>query len=176
MQRGLTDSLLRNARPPASGRTEFSDLRCVGLTFRITSERYQELVITAFRDRTTGRLCRATIGQFPTIGLSAARSAADAMRARGCEAAATRLSKKDRTGLGGSGDDASARLPSGIWMNTRGGKSAVMPPMERNLRLHVLPRWKNRAYAAIRRADVIELVEGSGSLTASRRWPTGFIV
>jgi integrase len=31
---------------------------------------------------------------------------------------------------------------------------------ERNLNLHVLPKWRDRDYAAIRRADVIELVEG----------------
>jgi integrase len=31
---------------------------------------------------------------------------------------------------------------------------------ERNLRLHVLPAWKNRAIHDIRRGDVIELVEG----------------
>ena len=31
---------------------------------------------------------------------------------------------------------------------------------QRNLKNHVLPKWKNRAYASIKRADVIELVEG----------------
>jgi integrase len=31
---------------------------------------------------------------------------------------------------------------------------------ERNLRLHVLPKWQNRRYDEVSRADVIELVEG----------------
>ena len=31
---------------------------------------------------------------------------------------------------------------------------------ERNLNLHVLPKWKDRDYTTLRRADVIELVEG----------------
>jgi integrase len=31
---------------------------------------------------------------------------------------------------------------------------------ERNLRLHVLPKWRNRRYDEVSRADVIELVEG----------------
>jgi hypothetical protein len=31
---------------------------------------------------------------------------------------------------------------------------------DRNLNLHVLPKWKNRQIDDIRRADVIELVEG----------------
>ena len=31
---------------------------------------------------------------------------------------------------------------------------------ERNLKNHVLPQWKNRAYASIKHADVIELTEG----------------
>ena len=36
---------------------------------------------------------------------------------------------------------------------------------QRNLKNHVLPKWKNRAYASIKRADVIELVEGLVSNT-----------
>jgi len=31
---------------------------------------------------------------------------------------------------------------------------------DRNLRLHILPRWAKRRYDQIERADVIELVEG----------------
>ena len=31
---------------------------------------------------------------------------------------------------------------------------------ERNLNLHVLPKWKERDYTTLRRADVIELIEG----------------
>jgi integrase len=31
---------------------------------------------------------------------------------------------------------------------------------ERNLRLHILPKWKNRRFDEIARADIIELVEG----------------
>ncbi len=31
---------------------------------------------------------------------------------------------------------------------------------ERNLNLHVLPKWKDRDYTTLRRADVIELIEG----------------
>jgi hypothetical protein len=30
----------------------------------------------------------------------------------------------------------------------------------RNLDLHILPRWRNRRYEDLRRADLIELVEG----------------
>ena len=43
---------------------------------------------------------------------------------------------------------------------------------ERNLNLHVLPKWRDRDFTMLRRADVIELVEGILS-TASRFWPTG---
>ena len=43
---------------------------------------------------------------------------------------------------------------------------------QRNLKNHVLPRWKNRAYASIKRADVIELVEdlvSNGTPTLANR-------
>ena len=42
----------------------------------------------------------------------------------------------------------------------------------RNLNKHVLPKWRNRPYASIRRADVIELVEGiigAGKSTLANR-------
>ena len=44
---------------------------------------------------------------------------------------------------------------------------------ERNPNLHVLPKWKDRDFATLRRADVIELIEGILP-PASRSWPTGF--
>ena len=157
MQRVLTNSLLRNARPPASGRTEFSDLRCVGLTFRITSNGIKSWSYR-FRDRTTGRLCRATIGQFPTIGLSAARSAADDMRGE-VASGGNPAEKKKQDRAGGSSKTLGALAERYLDEYSRRKKRSHATD-ERNLRLHVLPRWKNRAYATIRRADVIELVEG----------------
>jgi integrase len=157
MQRVLTDTLLRNAKPPAVGRTEFSDLRCVGLTFRITPNGIKSWSFR-FRDRTTARLCRATIGQFPDIGLSAARSAADAMRrdvANGGNPAERK--KQDRVGASSKTFDALAERYLDEYSRRKRRSHAAD---ERNLRLHVLPHWKNRAYATIRRADVIELIEG----------------
>ena len=43
---------------------------------------------------------------------------------------------------------------------------------ERNLKLHVLPRWRSRSYASIGRADVVELLEAivaAGKLTLVNR-------
>ncbi|MCX7310329.1 MAG: site-specific integrase [Alphaproteobacteria bacterium] len=112
-----------------------------------------------YRDRTTSRLCRATIGQFPAIGLSAARSVADTMRsdvASGGNPAEQK--KQDRAGGRSSATFGSLAERYLDEYSRRHKRSHAAD--DRNLRLHVLPRWKNRAYATIRRADVIELIEG----------------
>src|SRR5439155_8470780 len=77
VQRPLTDAFLRSVKPLPTGRLEISDARCAGLVFRVTPNGIRSW---SFRFRATGRLARATIGQYPAIGLSAARSRANAMR------------------------------------------------------------------------------------------------
>ena len=79
VQRPLTDAFVRSVKPPASGRLEISDMRCAGLALRITPNGVKSWAFR-FRDRTTGRPGRATIGQYPAVGLTAARASADAMR------------------------------------------------------------------------------------------------
>jgi hypothetical protein len=79
MQRQLTDAFARSVKPPTSGRLEITDTRCVGLVFRVTPNGIKSWSFR-FRDRTSGRLARATIGQYPAIGLTAARASADEMR------------------------------------------------------------------------------------------------
>ena len=137
MQRVLTDSLLRNVRLPASGRAEFSDLRCVGLTFRITPNGIKSWSFR-YRDRTTARLCRATIGPFPALGLSAARSAADAMRSD-VASGGSPAEKKRQDRAGGSGKTFGALAERYLDEYSRRKKRSHAAD-ERNLRLHVLPR------------------------------------
>ena len=78
MQRALTDVFVRSAKPSGAGRTEISDLRCVGLVLRIAEDGGKSW---SFRFRTrTGKQTRATIGRYPDVALTAARQRADAMR------------------------------------------------------------------------------------------------
>src|ERR1700694_2979302 len=78
-RKALTDAFCRAQPAPASGRIEFTDLRCAGLSFRITSKGSRTFCFR-FRDPVTQASARATIGTYPDIGLGDARTRADAMR------------------------------------------------------------------------------------------------
>src|SRR5262245_55289854 len=132
-------------------------MRCAGLALRITPNGVKSWAFR-FRDRTTGRPGRATIGQYPAVGLTAARASADAMRrdvANGINPAARK--QQDRATAGAKAFGALAERY--LIEHARRHKRSYQGD-ERNLRKHVLPRWQNRPYASIKRGDVIELVEG----------------
>src|SRR5262249_22324868 len=118
----LTDAFVRSVKPPASGRLEISDLRCAGLALRITPNGVKSWAFR-FRDRTTGRPGRATIGQYPAVGLTAARASADAMRrdiANGINPAARK--QQDRAT---AGQRPLGLWPSGTLSSTHGATSAA---------------------------------------------------
>src|SRR3954463_16334543 len=79
----LTDKLLQSVKPPAAGRTELADAGCSGLVFRITAAGARSWSFR-FRDA-AGKQTRATIGEYPGVGLKAARGerASDAGSRRG---------------------------------------------------------------------------------------------
>jgi integrase len=157
VQRQLTDAFARSVKPPTSGRLEITDTRCVGLVFRVTPNGIKSWSFR-FRDRTSGRLARATIGQYPAIGLTAARASADEMRrdvASGGNPAEGK--KQDRATAGAKSFGALAARY--LAEHSRRHKRSYAAD-ERNLRKHILPRWQNRSYASITRGDVIELIEG----------------
>jgi integrase len=155
VQRPLTDVFVRSARPPAVGRVEISDIRCAGLVLRIAADGGKSW---SFRFRTkTGKQTRATIGRYPEIGLTVARASADAMR-RAVAEGVDPVEQKRAARAGqreGTFDGLAERY---LAEHSRRHKRSS-PADERNLRKHVLPRWRGRRFATIKRADVIELVE-----------------
>jgi hypothetical protein len=78
-ERRLTDAFVRSQPPPAAGRLEIADSRCAGLVLRITAAGARSWSYR-YRDKATGRPTRLTIGAYPAVTLTAARSQADAMR------------------------------------------------------------------------------------------------
>ena len=166
MQKVLTDAYLRALAPPATGRLEISDTRCGGLVLRVTAAGVKSWSFR-FRDRITQAPLRVTIGRYPDVGLSAARGAADGYRktvsAGGNPAEAKR---------GASGDKSFGALAERYLEEHARRRKRSHAVDQRNLKNHVLPRWKNRAYASIKRADVIELVEdlvSNGTPTLANR-------
>jgi integrase len=110
-----------------------------------------------YRDKTTGRLDRMTLGRYPAVTLTAARSRADAMRQEvaGGGDPAERM-RQDRATAGSKSFGALAERY--LTEHSRRKKRSHTAD-DRNLRKHILPRWRTRSYTSIRRADVIELVE-----------------
>src|SRR5438067_265018 len=79
MRKAMTDALVRNIAPPATGRLETADLRATGLSFRITSNGARSWCFR-FRDPRSGKPSRATLGEYPIVSLAEARERAEAMR------------------------------------------------------------------------------------------------
>ena len=169
MRKLLTDSYLRAVKPPAVGRTEISDLRTPGLVFRITAGGVRTWAFR-FRDRRTAKQGRAKIGAYPSTGLEAARLAAVALQKTVDEGG--NPTQERRTG----GPDsfraltdkylAAVKDPRSDWYKRSHAAD------ERNLRKHVLPHWGERRFAAITRADVVELTTGlvaAGTPTLANR-------
>jgi integrase len=165
LQRHLTDALLRSVKPPPSGRIELVDSRCAGLVFRITATGAQSW---SFRFRSAGRVMRATIGTYPAIGLAGARTAADDMRRE----VATGGNPSIRKRASRSTDNTFGALAQRYLVEYARRHKRSHKRDERNLQLHVLPRWAKRSYEEINRGDVIELVEGlvtAGTPTLANR-------
>jgi integrase len=164
MRKALTDTFLRALKAPAHGRLEYADSSCRGLEFRITQAGARSWSYR-YRAPVTGKLSRATIGPYPTVSLAVARLRADELRkgvAGGENPSETkRRAKREAPGrtfkaLSERYMKECARRPYGKRLQAK--RSADQD--ERNLNLHVLPKWRDRDYTVIRRADVIELVEG----------------
>ena len=151
----LTDRFLQSVKPPTAGRREIRDVTCSGLIFRITARGVRSWSFR-FRDA-AGQQPRATIGEYPAIGLKAARMATDAMRAR--VAAGGNPVEERREARRGAGAKTFGRLAARYVAEHAERHKRSHTRDARNLELHVLPHWRSRAASAIKRGDVIELVE-----------------
>jgi integrase len=157
MARSLTDSTIKGIKPPPKGRIEVADLRCAGLSFRVTAAGVRSWSFR-FRDPQSGKDARSTIGHYPDISLGGARKAADALRGKVAEGVNPVVEKR-RDRREASSKTFQALSDRYMEEHARRFKRSADAD-DRNLRLHILPKWSKRRYDHIRRADVIELVEG----------------
>lgn len=157
MRKALTDALIRSIAPPVTGRLEVADLRATGLSFRVTSNGARSWCFR-FRDPRSGKTSRATIGEYPIISLAEARERADAMR-RQVAARENPVERKRREREAATHRTFQVLADRYLNEHARRHKRSAAAD-ERNLRLHVIPKWGKRRYDEIGRADVIELIEG----------------
>jgi integrase len=164
MRKLLTDTFVRSIEKPGKGRVEFADLRCVGLTMRVTPNGAKSWSFR-FRDPRSGKVTRATIGNYPDITLEKAREMGLALRREVAEGVnPVEKKRKDRA-------DASSRTFQALadrYMTEHARRhKRTADADERGLRLHVLPSWRARPFDSISRGDVIALCEG----IVAKGWP-----
>jgi integrase len=158
MAKTLTDAFVKAIRTPSKARVEYADLRCVGLAFRATASGVRSWCFR-FRDPRSGRSSRIGLGPYPAVSLSAARELAEAQRtvvAKGQNPVEIR--RQERVEAPQKTFEAlAARYMAEHADRHKRPRSAAED--RRNLDLHILPRWRNRRYEDLRRADLIELIE-----------------
>jgi integrase len=146
------------AKPPSAGRIEIADMRQVGLVLRITSKGSRTFAFR-FRHPHSRKTLRATIGTYPATSLEAARKRAGKMTAQveaGINPIEARNLERETAHTQNFAALATRYLKEHAERHKR-PRSAEED--RRNLALHVLPKWGRRDFRAIRRADVIELIE-----------------
>jgi integrase len=136
---------------------EISDSSCLGLEFRITKTGKRSWSYR-YRAPITGRDLRVTIGPYPAIGLQKARQEADVLRAAVARGENPAIDKRQARAEA-PGRTFGALADRYLTEYARREKRSANQD-ELNLRLHVLPKWRDRDYLKIRRRDVIELIEG----------------
>ena len=152
MKKPLTDALIRAVPPPLSGRTEISDPSCRGLCLRVTPTGAKTF---AFRYRMRGdkRVERITIGTYPDVSLRDARDRTNKLRTQIAAGKNPATPKREAAAR-----SFAALAERYLTEHARRHKRSAAKD-ERNLRLHILPRWANRDFASITRGDVIALIE-----------------
>ena len=157
MRQILTDALCRT-KPPRNGRLEIADLRQAGLVLRITSNGARSFAYR-FRHPHTRKTLRATIGPYPATTLETARKRAKEMAAQitdGTNPIEVRNAEREAAPTRTFQALADRYLKEHAERHKR-PRSAEED--RRNLAVHVLPKWGKRDFRAIRRADVIEIIE-----------------
>lgn len=154
----LTDAKVKSAQPPEKGTKDVWDALLPGFGLRITYGGTRTFVLMA---RVNGKKRRKTIGRYPQISLSDARTRAqDYLQAveRGEDPDADQPAKaKPGPGVLAPSDSFEKVLDRFI-ANDQKPKNATWWRVERHLRNDVLPRWEGKSVQAITRADVRSVV------------------
>ena len=152
----LTDTQIRALKPREHGQVDIADVRSAGLFLRVTSA--AKTWCFRFTDPNSGKRLRMTLAKYPDLGLSEARERADGLRrlvANGTNPIEQR--QQQRAEASSRTFEALARR----YLTDHANRfKRTADADDRNLRLHILPRWGKRNFAGIRRADIIELIEG----------------
>jgi integrase len=151
----LTDSRVAAFRPPANGQKEYPDGKVTGLRLRVGAGGTKAWI---FRARTGHGTVNKKLGSYPGMNLAEARTAA--------------LKHIAAISRGGSAEAVERTFGAVAqhWI-----KKVAQPRndswrfQERQLERHVLPAWRDRKIADIRRAEVRDVVEGLEGIVLPNR-------
>ena len=144
----LSPSRIASIKPPATGQEEHRDHHVTGLRLRVGTTGKKTWIL---RVRVGPKVINRKLGNFPTMGLQAARIAAE----------------KVLEAIARDGSTSSIDLTFGAvaaaWIEKRRADKRYNKSIElerRRLELHVLPKWGDRKLIDMRRSDVRQLVDG----------------
>ncbi|MBO9519793.1 MAG: tyrosine-type recombinase/integrase [Porphyrobacter sp.] len=142
----LTDTKIAAIKPPASGQDEHPDHKVTGLRLRVGSSGKKAWIV---RRRVGAKVVNKKLGNYPSMGLAAARNEAEKL-----------IAALDRDGSTEALDRTFGAV-AGHWItNVAKDKNDRWKDQERQLELHVYPAWRDRKIVEIKRADVRDLIEG----------------
>jgi integrase len=142
----LTDTKIAALKPPASGQQEHPDHKVTGLRLRVGAGGKKTWTL---RRRVGAKVINKKLGNYPGMGLAAARKAAERV-----------LEALERDGSTEAVDRTFGAVATHWIDNVAKGKNSTWKLQERRLEMHVLPHWRDRKIAAIKRAEVRELLDG----------------
>ncbi len=152
----LTDRIVADARPPATGRIELWDAELPGFGLRVSAAGRRSWQVMY---RIDGRKRRLTLGSFPALPLALARDSARATLkevAKGKDPAAERASMR-------GGELTFARFAAAYLERYAKRSKRTWQADQRMIEADLVPAWGRRAVAGIGRRDVIEIVETVGA-------------
>ncbi len=142
----LTDTKVAAIKPPATGQEEHRDSKVTGLRLRVGAGGKKTWIVRA---RAGQKVINKKLGSYPAMKLASARTAAEKV-----------LEAIARDGTADAADRTFGAVAS-VWIDkVAKPKNDSWQQQERRLERHVLPAWRDRKIAEIRRADVRELIEG----------------
>ena len=150
----LTDARVAAIQPPPKGQKEHRDDLVTGLRLRVGAGGRKAWIV---RTRAAGKPINKTLGAYPVLGLADARDAARGLLSRIAKDGLPRPKKTFGEAATHWVDNIAKALNSS-WRN-----------QQRQLELHVLPHWRDRAIDSITRGDVRDLIDGiDGDVAPSR--------
>ena len=154
--KALSATAVQRMKPPATGRKETYDAKVSGLFLRVTKSGNKSWGLDF---RFNGKRERLMLGSYPVVGVDTARKAAtDALRAAkdGRNLAAEKRAAKEAQP---SAD--TVRAVTTLFVERYAKKNnRSWRETERIFNMYVVPVWKDRQLAEIRRPDVINLLDG----------------